>query len=163
MPQLQEVFEAVVLSSVLYVVQSWGGYAFSVDIENLQKLFVKAKRWRLVNVDYSLTDMLANGDKTLFKAEKCGKHCLKHWFTLNIKNVHRMSLHTHDHSFILPLLKFTLARNSIVNWSLFSCLVKTCCNWMFCNFYIVTQSDCLAKIIDLLTFLDICISLTMCC
>ena len=51
--------------SVLSAVQSWGGYAL-VSTENLQKLCVKAKRWWLVNVDYSLINMFANSDETLF-------------------------------------------------------------------------------------------------
>ena len=90
--------------------------------ENLQKLFVKAKQWRFVNVDNSLTDMLANCDKTLFKAVKCCEHCLNYLFTVNTKNVDRMSLRPRGHSLILPLLKLQSARNSFV------CLVKTCCN-----------------------------------
>ena len=79
---LQEFFEAIVRSRVPHAAQSWRGYASSVDIENLQKLFVKAKLWTLVNVDYSLADMLTDCHKTLFKAVKCGKHCLNHSFIL---------------------------------------------------------------------------------
>ena len=80
----------MVLSRVLYAVQSCSGYTSSVDLENLQKRFVKSKRWRTVNVDYSLTDMLANCDKIIFKAVKCGKHYLNHLFTGYTKNVYRM-------------------------------------------------------------------------
>ena len=59
-----------------------------VSTENLQKLVVNVKLCRLVNVDYSLTDMLANCDRTLFKAVKWCKQCLNHLFTVNTKNVH---------------------------------------------------------------------------
>ena len=43
MPQPQEVFEAIVLTCVLYAVQSLRGDASSVDIENLQKLFFQSQ------------------------------------------------------------------------------------------------------------------------
>ena len=111
MPQLQEIFEAIVLSRVLYAVQSRGDYASSVDIENLQKL---------VNIYYSLTNMLTNCDKTLFKAVKCGRHCLNHLFTVKTKNVYIMSLLPRRHRFILPQLKLQSARNSFVNFHIFS-------------------------------------------
>ena len=62
----------------------------------------------------------------------------------------------HVDSFILPLLKFQSARNSFVNRFLSSCLVTTCSDLMFCDFYIVTQSDCLEKINDLLTYGKTC-------
>ena len=115
MPQVQLIFEAIVLSRVLYAVQSFGVVTL---LASTQK--IKVKRWRLVNVDYSLIDMLADCDKTLFKAAGCDKHRLNHMFTVNNENVHRMSLRQRGHSFILPLLKFQSTRNSFVNRSLFS-------------------------------------------
>ena len=84
----------------------WGGYVSSVDIENLQKLLFKAKRWSLVVIE-------------------C--HCM---------------------DFIISLRKFKkLFCKSIL---IFIWLVKTCCNWMYCIFDIVTLSNCLAKTNDLL-------------
>ena len=58
--KLKEVFEARVISRLLYAVQSWIGYFSRVDIENVQKLLFKAKRWRLVNADCYLTGMLVH-------------------------------------------------------------------------------------------------------
>ena len=78
--------------------------------------------------------------------------CCTALFAVNSKNVHRMLLHPIGHSFILPLLTFQSARNSCKSILIFISLVKTCCNWMFCNFFIITQCDCLEKINDLLIY-----------
>ena len=44
MAQLQSVFDAIVLSCVLYAAPIWRGYLNAREIASLQQLFVKAKR-----------------------------------------------------------------------------------------------------------------------
>ena len=44
MAQLQSVFDAIVLSRVLYTAPAWRGYLIAGEMDNLQQLFAKAKR-----------------------------------------------------------------------------------------------------------------------
>ena len=53
-----------------------------VDIENVQKILFKAKRWRLVNDDCYLTGMLVNLYNTLFNAAKCSTLPLNNLLTI---------------------------------------------------------------------------------
>ena len=107
MQQQQDMFEAIiVLSRFLNDVQSQGGYAFSTDIENLQTSFVKDKRQRPVNTNYCLTDMLTDCNRSIFKAVKCGNHCLNSLFPVNTEKDQCMLLRPSGQYFNLPLLKF---------------------------------------------------------
>ena len=55
---------------------AWKGYASRADIDLIQKLFVKARHWGIVNRDYNLEEILDNCDKALFVASQSSKNCL---------------------------------------------------------------------------------------
>ena len=48
MAQLQSVFDAIVLSRVLYAAHAWRGYLSAREMASLQQLFAKAKLWNTV-------------------------------------------------------------------------------------------------------------------
>ena len=52
--QLQSVYDAIILSRVLYTAPAWRGYLSAADTECLQQLFVKAKRWNIVSNVYDI-------------------------------------------------------------------------------------------------------------
>ena len=52
--QLQSVFDAIILSRVLYAALAWRGYLSAADSECLQQLFVKDKRWNIVSNVYDI-------------------------------------------------------------------------------------------------------------
>ena len=54
--ELLSVFEAIVLTRILYASPAWSGYASANNIESLQRVLIKAKRWRIVEKDYRLVD-----------------------------------------------------------------------------------------------------------
>ena len=53
---------------------AWRGYASGADIDLIQKLFVKARLWRIVNTNN--VEELDNCDKALFVASQSSKQCL---------------------------------------------------------------------------------------
>ena len=52
MAQLQSVFDAIVLSRVLYAAPAWTGYRSAGEKARLQLRFAKAKRWNIVASNY---------------------------------------------------------------------------------------------------------------
>ena len=62
MAQLQSVFDAIVLSRILYAGPAWRGYLSVGEMAMLQQLFAKAKRWNIVASIYDINVLLNNCD-----------------------------------------------------------------------------------------------------
>ena len=117
--ELLSVFEAIVLTRILYASPAWSGYASANNIDSLQTVLIKAKRWKIVDKDYQLVDLFQDCDRTLFSAAQSSKHSLNHLFQVKQQHSHKMSLRPWGHNFELPLLKYELARKSFIGQSLF--------------------------------------------
>ena len=52
--ELLSVFEAIALTRILHASPAWSGYASANNIDSLQRVLIKAKRWRIVDKDYQL-------------------------------------------------------------------------------------------------------------
>ena len=61
--KLQSVFDAIVLSRVLYGAPAWSGYAQSTDIDCIQKMLLKAKCWQIISKEYNIVDLLKDCDR----------------------------------------------------------------------------------------------------
>ena len=85
----------------------------SLDIDLIQKLFVKAKRWAIVNTDYNLEELLDDCDKVLFVAPQSFKHCLYSRFPKKGNQLHTMVLRRRRHNSELPIIKTKCASNSL--------------------------------------------------
>ena len=116
--QLLNVFQAIILSRILYASPEWYGYA-SDHIDSIQKILGKAKRWHIVNSDFILVDLLRDNALGLFQIVKASNHCLNHLFVPKTEHTHSMVLRPRGHKFALPPLKSEFARKSYVNRSLF--------------------------------------------
>ena len=55
---------------------AWRAYASRADIDLIHKLFVKARRWGILNTECNLEELLDNCDKALFIVSQSSKHCL---------------------------------------------------------------------------------------
>ena len=64
--QLLNVFQAIILSRILYASPTWYGYASDVHIDSIQKILGKAKRWHIVNSDFTAVDFIRDNDWGLF-------------------------------------------------------------------------------------------------
>ena len=117
--KLQTVFDAIVLSRVLYGAPAWSGYAQSTDIDCIQKILMKAKRWQIISKEYNIVDLFKDCDKSLFKAVLNTKHSLNHLFHDKQQYIPCMTLRPRGHNFSLPKFKYQCTKNSFVNRSLF--------------------------------------------
>jgi len=60
------VFQSLVLNKITYAVQSYSGYLLEQQIDRLQAMINKAKKWGLVSVLYNFHEILENLDYRLF-------------------------------------------------------------------------------------------------
>ena len=90
--KLQTVFDAIVLSRVLYGAPGWSCYAQSIDIDCIQKMLMKAKRWQIISKEYNIVDLFKDCDKSLFKAVLHTKYSLNHLFHVKQQNFHCMTI-----------------------------------------------------------------------
>jgi len=75
---LTVVFDAIVLSKLLYASPAWFGF-ISVDHLNfIQKLLDKSYKWGLTNRMYNATLLFSTRDYQLFKLMRSSSHCLHH-------------------------------------------------------------------------------------
>ena len=102
---------------MLYAAPPWRGYLSAADIECLQQLFVKAKRWNIVSNVYDIDDIVNNCDQTLFRSFLNINHCLYHLYPDKSENAHNMTLRPRGHKFLLPRFEYQQARNLFVNRS----------------------------------------------
>ena len=100
--QLQSVFDAIILARVLYALSAWRGYLSAENIDSLQQLFIKAKRWQIVTDNYDISQLFDKGDMVLFKSSLNVNHCLRHLYPDKRHHVHSMTLRPCDHNFTLP-------------------------------------------------------------
>ena len=68
MAQPQSVFDAIVLSRLLYAAPACRGYLSAGEMASLQQLFAKAKRWNIVASNYDIDVLLKNCDRKLFRS-----------------------------------------------------------------------------------------------
>ena len=69
------------------------------NIDSLQRVLIKAKRWRIVDRDYQLVDLFQDCDRALFSAAQSSKHSLNHLFQVKQNHSHQMSLRPRGHNF----------------------------------------------------------------
>ena len=115
MAQLQSVFDAIVLSRVLYAAPAWRGYLSAGEMDSLPQLFAKAQRWNIVARNYDIDVLLDNCDRTLFRSSLYITHCLHHLLPDKHNHTHAMTLRPRSHNYSLPRFKFLNARNSFIN------------------------------------------------
>ena len=116
MVQLQSVFDAIVLSRLLYAAPAWRGYISAGH--RLQQLFAKVKRWNIVANNYDIDVLLDNCDRTLIRSSLYITHCLHQSLSDKRDQTLHMTLRSRDHNFSLYRFKYLNAKNSFINRSL---------------------------------------------
>ena len=100
----------ILLLAFLYAAPEWSGYIHIADIEGVQKMVDKAKRWQIVLQDYNFVELFNKGDNALFRAS-FHNHCLNHFHPLVKQQIHCMTLWRHGHNFAWPVFRYWLANN----------------------------------------------------
>ena len=75
---LDRIFDAIVISKLMYASPSWFEYISVEQLNIIRKLFVKAHKWGLTKNVYNADELFAVRDQQLFKAMGHCNHCLYH-------------------------------------------------------------------------------------
>ncbi len=75
---LNVVFNAIIVSKLLYCSPVWRGYMNSNHLSAIQKLFKKAHSWGLCAKLYNIDQLFQNNDELLFRKMMSKHHCLHH-------------------------------------------------------------------------------------
>jgi len=100
------VYDAIVLSKVLYALSGWGGCISLVLIDRIDASFCKAYRWKLTCTQYNFNDLLFDVDSKLFVCSKSELHCL-HMLPLRSSSS-QMTLRPRGHSCDAPRVVYDL-------------------------------------------------------
>ena len=87
----------------------------AVDIDCLQQLFVKAKRWQIVSDNYDVPQLFDNSDLALLKSLLNVDHRLRRLYPPKRHHVNRMTLRPCGPNVSLPKCRLHCDRNSFLD------------------------------------------------
>ena len=115
----QIIFNALVVSRIMYASQAYNGYLCEYDIAKLQAILNKAYRYKIIANKMDIKQMFEAADAKLFSAiTRVNSHCLQPM--LLPKPVTSMQLRSRGHNFQLPNVETELHKLSY----LVRCLYK---------------------------------------
>jgi len=115
---LDRIFDAIIVSKLLYASQSWFGYINVEQFDTIRKLFAKAHRWGLTKNLYDADEMFEARDLQLFKSLCHPTHCLHHLLPPDKNVCYNLRKRGHSHELIVH--KFKRTRNSYIVRVLYS-------------------------------------------
>ena len=106
------VYDAIVLSKVLYALSAWGGYISQSLNDRIDACFRKAYRWKLTSTQYKF-DNLISMDSKLFARCKWEGHCLHHMLSPHLSSS-QMILRSRVHSVEVPRMTYETTKRSFL-------------------------------------------------
>ena len=116
-PSLEVVFNAIILSRIIYALSAWGGFITAHNRSRVDKVLSKAKRYRYCSKLSTFDELLERADSILFRKAQCNSHCLNS--ILPSVRLCTTTLRERGHPYSLPICKFELFKKSFINRSLF--------------------------------------------
>lgn len=116
---LFNVTKALLISTLTYASQAWWGFLLAHDLNRLEGLIRKTKKWGLLNFDHpDFQDMAIKSDHKLFnQANSSITHCLHH--LLPPHKPHSHSLRPRNHILALPSGIKTIQKQTFIFRMLF--------------------------------------------
>ena len=110
---LSNIFAALVVSRMLYALPAISGSLNQLDINRLDAILRKAKRWGLTNMTETYADLPDNADARLFRSMMHNPdHCLAQLLP-NLNKKDRYTLR-HNTKYDIPLIKNEKLSNSFI-------------------------------------------------
>ena len=112
----EQVFQALVMSKILYALPAIAGLLTKSDKSRLDAFFKKASRRRITSRSLSIDDVITRADCALFKQVKSPQHCL-HNLLPPIRHdvVHYAGrARSRGHNYSLPFVHYDIFRNSFL-------------------------------------------------
>jgi len=103
--ETDNVFKSIVLSKLIYALPMLFGYLTDHQIEQINSVFRKARKWQLTIDDYDIVAIAEKLRYDLFLQSKSVTHCINHLYTPS-QNTSTMGLRQRGHNFFIPSLKY---------------------------------------------------------
>ena len=111
------IYVSLVINRIVYCVCAWGGFIRQVDIDSINSLFKKAKRYGYTDTVFDYTGLLSHADYNLFtQITSNSLHCLHHLLPQHSTFEGR----DRGHNYVLPICKRDLHKHSFFPRCLFS-------------------------------------------
>jgi len=107
------VYDAIVLSKVLYALSAWGVYISQSLKDCIDACFRKAYRWRLTSTQYKFDNLLLSMDSKLFARCEWEGHCLHHMLSPR-QSSSQTILRSRGHSFEVPRVTYEATKRSFL-------------------------------------------------
>jgi hypothetical protein len=115
--QLNIVFDAIILSRIMYASQSWSGFVSSELAGRIDSFFRRMFRYGLCQNLYSFCELADFRDLTLFNEIRHSNNCI-HCLLPSEKSL-AIPLRPRGHNFLLPMSKTNLHKHSFVTRCLY--------------------------------------------
>jgi hypothetical protein len=115
---LHIIFQAIIVSRITYALSAFSGFLNTCDIDRVNAVFRKAKRWGITQYIYYVEDFIEIAQLKLFKSIISNDtHCL--YQLLPNKRDGNYDLRTRGHEYKLPDNKTSLTRRAYIANSLY--------------------------------------------
>jgi hypothetical protein len=115
---LHIIFQAIIVSRITYAMSAFSGFLNTCDIDRVNAVFRKAKRWGITECIYYVEDFIEIAQLKLFKRMICNNtHCL--YQLLPNKRDCNYDLRTRGHEYELPENKTSLTKRAYIANSLY--------------------------------------------
>jgi hypothetical protein len=116
--QLQIVFQALIISRLLYALPAWGSYLSAALIGRIDAFLKRSFKYGLTTTILNVCELMDSASRVLFdKMQKSG-HCL--YDILPKRDVININLRPRGHTFQLPHCSYDLFKKSFLNRCLFA-------------------------------------------
>ena len=109
---LHTIYTSLIVNKIVYCISAWGGFIRMSDIDRINSLFRRAKRYGYTHTVYDFKGLLFHHDSTLFKKMHSPAHCL-HSLLPPTKVLNR-NLRDRPNNFEIPLVNSILYKNSFL-------------------------------------------------
>jgi hypothetical protein len=114
------IFQAIVVSRIMYALPVFYGYLSENDTKRILSVFAKARRWQLILFPKDFETMAATVEYSLFRQSLAECHCLHHLYTPRIRPPGAMVMRKRGHDFELPTIKYDFNKRTFIARALFN-------------------------------------------
>ena len=107
------VFSALIVSRILYALPAFYGFILQSDVDRIDAMFRKAKRWGITTDEFNMDFFSTLSDSRLFKNIKFDQHCLHHLLP-QVHEVPSYNLRGRPTSYNIPRAKISKLLNSFI-------------------------------------------------
>ena len=104
---------ATIVSRILYALPAFYGFILQSDVDRIDAMFKKAKRWEVTTDEFSMNFHSTLSDSLLFKNIKFDQHCLHHLLP-QVHEVPSYNLRGRPTSYEIPRGKISKLLNSFI-------------------------------------------------